>query len=345
MNRINAHAHLLPEPSSIPKFMKKKEIFWISKDKKSMHQKAWTRPIDHKSYFLKGRLKWMEKHQIDHEVLITLSQLYCNGYSKSTAYDVIRFQNDFNAYTQATNQDKFTAGFTVNPAFTVPALKEIERCVDKLNLSVLCLPSHFLNKKGEWLSIGHEKVDPIYQLADKYKLSIQIHPYDAPKMIPLANRYWRFHLVWMCAQTADAHHMITTRGLDQEFNNIRICFAHGSQYTQANYGRRVQGFKGRPDLFQDAISPESNVLGKNIFFDSIVHDVLTFRLLVDRASSSQVVAGLDNPYPLGEMDSVEDSYPGKVIDEALQLGFISDTEKNEIWKGNVGRWLNTSLNS
>lgn len=344
MFRINAHSHILPEPKEIPKFMKKRCVFWISKDKKYMYQKDWSRPIDDPSFFLNARLDWMAKHHINHEVLITLSQLYCNGLSKTEAYDVIRWQNDFNAKLQNDHPTKFTSGFTVNPAYTISSLKEIDRCV-KLDMKVLCLPSHFQTKKGNWVSIFYKKADPIFQLADKYNLAIQIHPYDAPRMVNLKNKFWRFHLIWMCAQTADAHHMMTSRGIDQEFSNIRFCFAHGSQYTQANYGRRLQGFTGRPDLFKKAASPESNVLSKNIFFDSIVHDVLTFRLLVDRCGSGQIVAGLDNPYPLGEMDSVKGSYPGKVIYEAQIHGYISEKEKKEIWKDNVERWLGKSFSN
>ena len=344
MIRINGHGHILPDPKQIPGFMKKKEIFWISKDKTFMHQKGWQRPIDHPSYFLDGRMEWLKQHHINHEVIITLSQLYCNGLPKKLAYDVIRFQNDFHAELQTNHPETFTCGFTVNPAYTVSALKEIERCVQNLGLSVLCLPTHFQNKNGEWLSIGNEKADPIFQLADKYELAVQIHPYDAPKMIPLENRFWRFHLIWMCAQTADAHHMMTSRGIDQEFSKARYCFAHGSQFTQASYGRRVQGYKGRPDIFENAHSPEENVLSKNVYFDTLVHDVITMQLLINRCGSKQVVAGLDNPYPLGEMDSVKGSYPGKVIFDAEIHGIISESDKKAIWKDNVERWLGKSIN-
>ena len=45
------------------------------------------------------------------------------------------------------------------------ALREIDRCVNELDLKVLCLPSHFLNKKGEWLSTADKHLDPIYELA------------------------------------------------------------------------------------------------------------------------------------------------------------------------------------
>ena len=36
--RINAHGHILPEPSQIPKFMKEKKLSWIDDDKKNMRQ-------------------------------------------------------------------------------------------------------------------------------------------------------------------------------------------------------------------------------------------------------------------------------------------------------------------
>ena len=80
------------------------------------------------------------------------------------------------------------------------ALEEIERCVNELNLKLLCLPTHFLNSNNEWLSVAENEVDPIFELANKYSLAIQIHPYDGEKMISLKNKYWRFHLVWMMAQ-------------------------------------------------------------------------------------------------------------------------------------------------
>ncbi|MEJ2595276.1 MAG: amidohydrolase, partial [bacterium] len=64
-----------------------------------------------------------------------------------------------------------------------------------------------------------------------------------------------------------------------------------------------------------------------------------FELLKKRQGASQIVAGMDDPYPLGEMDSVPDSYPGKVIDEALKTGIINRREFELIWQGNVEKWL------
>lgn len=337
--KINGHGHLLPYPEDIPAFMKQKKLFWVDSDRKFMRQGDWCRPVTDPSFFLNEKLEWMAKSGIDHEVILTLSQLYCNGLSEQDSLDALRFQNDFNAQIQAENREKFTTGFVVQPRYIDHSLKEIERNVSENKLGVLCLPTHFLDASEKWVSVADESVFPIYELANHYGLALEIHPYDGEKMVNIADRYWRFHLVWMCAQTADAYHMYTLLGIAQRFPKLRTCFAHANMLGQANYGRRLQGFDGRPDLFEGATDPRDSNQHASIFFDTLVHDVETFRLLVNRSGSSQILAGLDDPYPLGEMETVPGSYPGKVIDEARAAGIITSKEFTEIWKDNVERWL------
>jgi aminocarboxymuconate-semialdehyde decarboxylase len=50
--------------------------------------------------------------------------------------------------------------------------------------------------------------------------------------------------------------------------------------------------------------------------------------------------GLDDPYPLGEMESAaQSSYPGKILDLAQKQGLLSMQECDEIWEDNVLQWL------
>ncbi|MBC9812992.1 amidohydrolase family protein [Crocinitomicaceae bacterium CZZ-1] len=340
--RINGHGHILPEPNEIPQFLKDRKLFSIDDDKKFMRQGDWTRPITDPSFFLREKLEWMERYKIDHAVMLNLSQIYCNGWERQETYDTIRWQNDFNAKIQREHPDKFTCGFVVQPLHLEDALKEIERSVEELNLSVLCLPTHFLNAEGEWLTVMDESVFPIFELANHYKLAIEIHPYDGEKMVKLKDEYWRFHLVWMMAQTADALHFFSLKDFVSRFPDIRTCFAHGCMLGQANYGRRLQGYDGRPDLFQGAKDPRNTLGHPNVFFDTLVHDSYTLQLLKIRVGATQIVAGLDDPYPLGEMEGVARSYPGRVIDFAVEAGILTEKESKEIWYDNVLRWLGKS---
>ena len=339
--RINGHSHLLPYPHQIPAFMKEKEIFWVDEDKKYMLQKGWKRPVTDSSFFLNEKLEWMQRNKIDHAVVLNLSQLYGNGLRMEEMKQVLRFQNDFNAQVQADHPHKFTCGFVVHPGFVRGALWEIERCVEQHNLKVLCLPTHYMDSIGTWRAIFDEDIEPILELANKYKLAIEVHPYDGEKFIKLENVSWRFHLIWMLAQCADAHHFYTLNGYQEKYPDIRTCFAHGGQLTQMNLGRRIQGFDGRPDLFEGKSHPRKAVGHPNIFFDTLVHDTESFELIVRRnKSTDQILMGLDDPYPLGEMESDrQSSYPGKLLDLCVERDIITKKQHAEIWEDNVLRWL------
>ncbi len=162
-----------------------------------MLQKDWNRPITDSSFFLDEKLAWMERFNIDHAVVLNLSQLYGNGLRVEEMKQALRFQNDFNAKVQHENPSKFTCGFVVHPGFVRGACWEIERCVEELGMQLLCLPTHYMDTIGTWRCIFDEENEPIFELANKYNLAVEIHPYDGEKFIKLENTSWRFHLIWM----------------------------------------------------------------------------------------------------------------------------------------------------
>ena len=338
--RINGHSHLLPYPEQIPQFMKDKEIFWVDDARKFMLQKGWKRPVTDSSFFLDEKLEWMDRFNIDHAVVLNLSQLYGNGLRLEEMKQTLRFQNDFNAGIQREYPSKFTCGFVVHLGFVRGAMWEIERCIEQLGMRLLCLPTHYMDTIGSWRCIFDEENEPIFELANQYNLAVEIHPYDGEKFILLENTSWRFHLIWMLAQCADAYHFLTLNGYQEKYPNMRTCFAHGGQLAQINLGRRIQGFDGRPDLFKNKVHPRQAVGHSNIFFDTLVHDTGSLKLLVKNQGAEQVILGLDDPYPLGEMESEpQSSYPGKILDLAIEEGIIDSQQSDAMWSSNILRWL------
>ena len=121
---------------------------------------------------------------------------------------------------------------------------------------------------------------------------------------------------------------------------MRTCFAHGGQLAQINLGRRIQGFDGRPDLFEGKEHPRKSVGHKNIFFDTLVHDTGSLKLLIENQGPKQVLVGLDDPYPLGEMESApQSSYPGKILDLAKERKILTEAQCDAMWQDNVIQWL------
>ena len=134
--------------------------------------------------------------------------------------------------------------------------------------------------------------------------------------------------------------VVTLNNYHERFKDMRVCFAHGGQLAQINLGRRIQGFDGRPDLFEGKTHPRKAVAHPNIFFDTLVHDCDSLELMIRRNGTDQIILGLDDPYPLGEMESErQSSYPGKLLDLALERNIINEDQYQDIWGDNVLRWL------
>ena len=93
-------------------------------------------------------------------------------------------------------------------------------------------------------------------------------------------------------------------------------------------------------MFEGKHHPRKAVGHKNIFFDTLVHDTGGLQLLIKNQTSKQVLMGLDDPYPLGEMESAQQSsYPGKILDLAIERNIITEDERDAIWEDNVIQWL------
>ena len=97
------------------------------------------------------------------------------------------------------------------------------------------------------------------------------------------------------------------------------------------------------DKFKDLQDPRKTLGHKNLYFDTLVHDSHTLDLLKKRVGVSQIMMGLDDPFPLGEMEGIGTSYPGRVLDYAIETGIITDKEGKDIWHKNVLDWLNIKL--
>ena len=87
--------------------------------------------------------------------------------------------------------------------------------------------------------------------------------------------------------------------------------------------------------------PRKAIGHPNIYFDTLVHDTFSLELMIRRQKGTdQIILGLDDPYPLGEMESErQSSYPGKLLDLAVDEGVISEKQHKEIWHDNVIRWI------
>ena len=145
-------------------------------------------------------------------------------------------------------------------------------------------------------------------------------------------RYWLPWLVGMPAETSLAICSLIFGGVLERLPALRIAFAHGGGAFPATIGRIVHGFDVRPDLCAVAndVSPREYL--RRIYVDSLVHDPLMLRYLVDLMGPDRIALGSDYPFPLGE------ARPGALIDSC---GFPEET-RARLLHGTALEWLGLS---
>jgi aminocarboxymuconate-semialdehyde decarboxylase len=142
-------------------------------------------------------------------------------------------------------------------------------------------------------------------------------------------KYWLPWLVGMPAETSRAICSMIFGGVFEHFPKLRVAFAHGGGSFPFTIGRIEHGFDSRPDLvaIDNNITPR-NYLGK-FWFDSLVHDKMALKYLVELAGANRVALGSDYPFPLGE------DVPGTLIKEA---GFDLAIQQ-QLLSGSALEWM------
>jgi aminocarboxymuconate-semialdehyde decarboxylase len=118
-------------------------------------------------------------------------------------------------------------------------------------------------------------------------------------------------------------------GVLKRLPKLKIAFAHGGGSFPSTIGRIEHGFNVRPDLCAIDCDINPRDFLKQITLDSLVHDELTLKFLVDLMGADNIALGTDYPFPLGELAS------GKLIEQSA----FDQSIKAKLLHGTALNWL------
>ncbi|MBK9271601.1 MAG: amidohydrolase [Saprospiraceae bacterium] len=328
MKKIDIHTHIIPE--HLPRWAEKFGYGgFVSLDHhtncraKMMIDNRFFREIESNCWDADIRIKEMDQHGIQIQVLSTIPVLFGYWAKARDTFDTSRFLNDHLSDVVRRNPNRFIGLGTVPMQNPELAIVEMDRCVNELGLAGIQIGSHI----NDW-NLEDQALHDFYKAAEESGACLFVHPWDMVGKEKMS-KYWLPWLVGMPAETSLAICSMIFGGIFEKFPKLRVAFAHGGGAFPGSYGRIKHGFEVRPDLVAvDNPKHPDEYLGK-FWVDSLVHDEDLLFKLISLFGVEKIALGSDYPFPLGELK------PGKLI---LNSGLDED-EKSWLNYRSAESWL------
>jgi len=206
---------------------------------------------------------------------------------------IAALQNDGMAELVRSHPDRFVGLATLPMQDPERAAAELDRAVTELGLRGAEICTHVNGR-----DLDHPGLRPVYAAAERLGVPLFLHPQNWGD-----TRRFQDYALWNLAgfplETALAASRLIMGGVFEEFPGLRVILAHGGGYLPYQVGRLDHGYAARPEVRERLPRRPSEYLA-NLYCDSLTHNALSLRFLLDRMGRGHVVIGSDYPFNMGD---------------------------------------------
>jgi len=177
------------------------------------------------------------------------------------------------------------------------SIKELERMM-KVGLKGVEIGTHV-----NGVYPGDARFRPFWEACESLGAFVFIHPVEGGGRAELRD-YYMWNVIGNPLETTVAAGHLILSGMMDAYPSLKILLAHGGGALTHLRGRLDRGFKQRPEINKVISKPPTEYL-KQFYFDTITHDPLILRGLVDFVGADHVLLGSDYPFDMGNENPVD----------------------------------------
>ncbi len=330
MLKIDAHTHIIPRklPNWAEKFGYGDFIYLQHHRKgfaKMMRGNQFFREIQENCWNPELRMQEYERFGTQVQVVCTIPVMFSYWARPVDGLEISKFLNDHIAEVVTKYPKQYVGLATLPMQDTELAVQELERG-KAIGLRGIQIGSNIND-----FNLNEQRFFPVFEACERLGMAVLVHPWN---MMGEKNiqRYWLPWLVGMPAETSRAVCSMIFGGIFERLPRLRVNFAHAGGAFLPTLGRIQHGFDCRPDLvaIDNGIAPRNYL--KRFWVDSITHDPMMLKYVLEMVGSKRVTLGSDYPFPLGDLKI------GQFIEEMD----LNSSTKEDIFHHAALEWLGLS---
>ncbi|MDG4668452.1 amidohydrolase family protein [Mycobacterium sp. 236(2023)] len=151
--------------------------------------------------------------------------------------------------------------------------------------------------------------------AAEYGVAVLVHPMQLPR--PEWSSYYLANLIGNPVESATAAAALTLGCVLDELPGLRICLVHGGGCAPALVGRWQHGWQQRADVRSAGARAPRDAF-RDLWFDTLTHDVPTLELLAQQSDLAHLMCGSDYPFDMGTHNPLQLPHAVGIDDAALE---------------------------
>lgn len=274
-----------------------------------------TMPIREDLVDFETRLAAMDRTGIEIQVLSSWVNLTAYGLGDALGHRWSRRVNESLAAEAQRRPERFLAMATVPLQTPEQAAEELRYATRELGMVGVEIATTV-----DGTDLVTAALDPFWAAAAELGSVVLLHPMAPLPGIDL-KRHFLHNAVGRPAETTIAIARLIMAGVFDRHPDLRVCVVHGGGFLPYQAGRLQRGWESMPGVADTDLDTPPMEVVRRLYYDTIVHNPLALRYLIDLVGADHIMVGTDYPFEAGDLDPLPsvDAVPGLTEHERRQI--------------------------
>lgn len=261
-----------------------------------------------------AKVAWMDRNTIDVAVLSVGPPIFFYWLSPEAGLEAARLANDGIAQMVGMHPSRLRGMAHLPMQDPDAAITELERVVKEHGFKAVELGTSI-----EGVPLADARFRKVLKTIEQLGCFVFAHPYKCLAEGGMAEYYLRNFIGFPLDTTLMVAHLMFSGAMD-ELPELRILLAHGGGFMPYQIGRFRHGYQVRDEPKVNRPTPPRELF-RRFYFDSLTHDPLAARYLIDQVGADRVVIGTDHPFDMMPLDvpAAVDGIPGLTPEQKAWL--------------------------